>query len=76
MKYLDFNILFMMLFININCVLNANKIKIQNQSNDCIEFNNDTKKIYIESVLENSKNKNTTHFLFFSSNKKIVILNN
>jgi hypothetical protein len=78
MKYFDFNILFLftIIFININCVLNANKINIHNkQAKDCIKLNKTSKEFYIKNALENSKKTNTTFFMFFSSKNYYSIIN-
>lgn len=74
MKYFDFYLLFLLLFINLNCVLNANKIKNhKHKEGDCVEFNKENKKEFIQKISEDSKISNTTHFLFFSS--KINLIN-
>lgn len=77
MKYIDFNILFVILIIYTSSVLNANKLKTtptpiqeKEKENSCIEYTNDVKNKILEESSDLSKNKtNTTYFLFFSSNK-------
>jgi hypothetical protein len=69
MKNFDTHLVILLLIINLNCVLNSNNIKLhQIPDGNCIEFNNDNKKDLIHEVFEESKNFNTTYFLFFSSN--------
>ena len=66
MNYFNFNILFItLIIINLNFVLNSNKIK-QQHSDNCSEYS-DNKENLIKQTLENSKNINSTFFLFFSS---------
>ena len=72
MKYFyDFLLIFLILAINFNCALNANKIKTLNSKfQNCIEFNSKNKTNLIQNFIEDSKNSgnsNTTYFLFFSS---------
>lgn len=65
MKYLEFNIYFIISLISMSLVINSNKLKIQ--SDTCTEFEGNDENHIINNTVLTSNNSNSTFFLFFSS---------
>lgn len=77
MSEIKFNILFVLIFIAINCSLSTKIINTQNlkdYKNDskCSYFSNDTYQIILNKETENNKKTNATLFIFFSSNLNLT----